>query len=156
MADERNRDQFIDERFGRRVHEGMNGGRSRNAHLSGESRAAGAEDVGRSDALGDRAPDADEAESRRADGDARGSGGYGDDTGFTGGSHAAGTTNTGGGQSGMNTGGASTGGTTNTGSGGTGSHGSHTAWGGTPAVSRPEGVGHEALSGMEDLEHDED
>ena len=31
MADERNRDQFTDERFGRRVHEGMNGGRSRNA-----------------------------------------------------------------------------------------------------------------------------
>jgi len=153
MADERDRDQFTDERFGRRVHEGMNGGRSRNAHLSGENRALDADEPDRGDLRGDRA---DAAEPRRVDGDARGSGGYGDDTGFTGGSHAAGTSNTGGGQTGMNTGGETTGGTTNTGSTGGGAHGSHTAWAGTPAISRPEGVGHEALSGMEDLEHDED
>ena len=146
MADERDRDRGTDERFGRRVHEGMDGGVSRRANTSGEFRA------------GERDADADApTEPRDADRGGtpnRGEGGYGDDTGFTGGTRAAGTSNTGAGETGMNTGGAGTGGAANTGGrrGATGH--THTAWGGTPSVSHEDGVGSETPSGMEEIEHD--
>ena len=77
MADEKDRDRTTDERFGRRVHEGMNAGISRNAHTSGEFRPVGRE-----------AEDADAAGAQGSPTD-RGEGGYGDDIGFTGGTRAS-------------------------------------------------------------------
>ena len=151
MADEKDRDRTTDERFGRRVHEGMNAGISRNAHTSGEFRPVGRE-----------AEEVDAASAQGSPTD-RGAGGYGDDTGFTGGTRAAGTSNTGGTtETGMNTGGTGPTGGTNTGgtTGGTtggqagGAHRAHSSWAGTPAVSHHDGVGREAPSGMEELEHD--
>ena len=130
MADERDRDRTTDERFGRRVHEGLNAGVSRNAHTSGEGRPAPRE--------------AAVPAGTPADGADRGAGGYGDDTGFAGGTHAAGA------------------GERDTSDREAarrddeeGEERGHTAYGGTPAVSRPGGVGHEAPSGMEEIEHDE-
>jgi len=143
MADEKDRDRTTDERFGRRVHEGMNAGISRNAHTSGEFRPIGRE-----------APDADAAAAQGTPTD-RGEGGYGNDSGFTGGTRTAGTSNTGGTtDTGMNTGGTAPTGGTNTGGTTGGTHRSHSAWAGTPSVSHHDGVGREAPSGMEELEHD--
>jgi hypothetical protein len=158
MADEGNRDRPTDERFGRRVHEGMNGGISRRAHTTGEYLAGGRDAESSPAERSDAAREAGEPPAAGQGGvPNRGEGGYGDDTGYTGGTRAAGTSNTGAGETGMNTGGAGTPSGTNTGgAGGTtgGQHRTHTAWAGTPSVSHHEGVGSEAPSGMEELEHD--
>ena len=76
MAKDNDRgDNRDNERMGRGVHEGLNAGQSRNAHDSGSRGASGGSSGGASGA--------------QADGNDQGRGGYGNDTGFAGGSRAS-------------------------------------------------------------------
>ena len=104
------------ERMGHGVHEGLNAGVSRNAHDSG-SRQSASPDKQRGDA--------------QADGNDQGRGGYGDDTGFTGGTRAAGDEGEVTESRGMKA--------------APGSAGAH-----TEDSARIDGVGHQAPSGMDD------
>ncbi len=71
MAKDNDESRRNDERVGRGVKEGMNGGVSRNAHTQGESR------------------EASESAGRRGDAGSAGEGGYGGSSGYTGGTNAS-------------------------------------------------------------------